>query len=259
MDAAAKIDIPEHLLADPVAPELVWEIGSLGSPVLALRGGRPDVLQLMADAYAERFRKGWRDIVGGLAVFMAPSRVHERTAKHAGGMVEALCAALGLSVLDLRSTTLKIESGGGGEPDESFYIGEKAERYRSLERELGVSGADEAFGAVPAELAVEVEHTRYDREKRGIYRRAGVAELWEVSTAPSGRETAIVHLQAPGGPQPVEASRLVPGVRADGINDALRVLREIGGIVEFSYAMGRGEPVAGRLLAAAGASEPEGP
>ena len=194
MDAVAKIDIPEHLLADPIAPELVWETGSLGSPVLALRGGRRDILELMSDAYAERFHKGWRDLVGGLAVFMAPSRVHERATKHAGGLVEALCAARGLSVIDLRSTSLKTEGGGGGEPDESFYIGDKAQRYLSFEKDLGVSGAHEAFDAVPADLAVEVEHTRYDREKREIYRRAGVVELWEISMALSGRKTNIVNL-----------------------------------------------------------------
>ena len=57
----------------------------------------------------------------------------------------------------------------------------------------------------------------------------------------------------------MKSSHLVPGVRADGINEALRILREIGGIVEFVRADERGEPVTERLLAAAGALKPDGP
>ena len=258
MAEAAPTDIPEHLLADPIAPELVWEAGSLGSPVLALKGGHPEVLKHMADLYGERFRKGWRDFAGRLAVFMSPSMAHERATSRAGGLVQALCVAQGIAVVDLRSTTLKTGS-GGGEPDESFYVGAKAERYLSLERRLDAAEADEAFAALPADLAVEVEHTRYDSEKRDIYRRAGVVELWELSTARSGRETAIVDLQAPGGPRPVKMSAVVPGVRADGIDEALNLLRRIGGYGEFMRALGHGEPVAERLLEAAGALARDGP
>lgn len=243
-------DIPEHLLEDPIAPEITWQTGSLGSPVLALQGGFPDVLQSMADAYAERFRKSWRDIRSGIAVFMAPSRVHERATELAGELVAAVCAAQRLAVVKLRATTLTAE-GGGGEPDESFYIGEKAERYLSLEKELGVAGADDAFDPLPADLAIEVEHTHYESAKRDIYRRAGVLELWEFATAPAGGAAAIIDLQAPDGPRPVAESSLIPGVHADGLDHALRVLREIGGLVEFSFAAARGAPVVERLLAAA--------
>ena len=253
MSVPTQEGIPERLLQDPVGPETIWETGSLGSPVLALRGGFPDVLRSMADAYAERFRKSWRDIESGIAVFMAPSRVHERATELAGDLVAAICAAQRLAVVKLRATTL-IAEGGGGEPDESFYFGEKAERYLSLERELGVSGADGAFDPLPADLAVEVEHTHYDSAKRDIYRRAGVLELWEFATAPAGGEAAIVDLQAPDGPRPVVGSTLVPGVHADGLDGALRVLREIGGLVEFSFAAARGAPVVERLLAAARAA-----
>ena len=46
---AQKKENPDYLLADAIAPELIWETGSLGSPVLALRGGDPDILERMAD------------------------------------------------------------------------------------------------------------------------------------------------------------------------------------------------------------------
>ena len=254
MAEAANVEVPEYLLEDPVAPEVLWETGSLGSPVLALRGGHPDILERMADLYADRFRKGWRDLVRGIAVFMAPSRAHELTTQEAQELVSSLCAAHGVAVVALRMSTIK--AGGGrrrkGEPDESFFVGAKAERYRSLLRERGLAFANEALADEPADLAVEVEHTHYESAKRDIYRQAGVRELWEFATSFAGKDTAILDLLAPGGPRRVEVSNVVPGVRADSLGGALQVLREVGGLVAFSHAVGQGEPVGERLLAAAG-------
>ena len=261
MAEAANVDIPGYLLEDPVAPEMLWEIGSLGSPVLALRGGHPDILERMADLYADRFRKGWRDLVRGIAVFMAPSRAHELTTQEAQELVSSLCAARGIAVVALRMSTIEADGGRRrkGEPDESFFVGAKAERYRSLLREGGPAFANEALADEPADLAVEVEHTRHDSSKRDIYRRAGVRELWEFATSFAGKDTAIIDLRARGGPRGVEVSKVVPGVRADCLDGALQVLREIGGLVEFSHAGGRGEPVAERLLAAAGVAGSDEP
>ena len=254
MSVATKSEIPEYLRADPIAPEMIWEIGSLGSPVLALRGGRPDVLERIADGYAERFRKSWRDLRRGIAVFMAPTKTHEFTSIRADGLAQALCLASGLAVVALGAATIRTNDAARrrGDPDESFFIGEKAERCLAMER-AGLSDDEigEAFEDTPADLAVEVEHTNYERAKRDIYRRAGVRELWEMATALAGGETAIIDLQAPDGPRPVAVSNLIPGVRADGLDGALRVLREIGGYGDFREAWGRGEPVAERLLGAA--------
>ncbi len=253
--AAAALDIPAHLLADPIAPEIVWEKGSLGSPVLVLKGGHPEVLKAMTAAYGKRFRKGWRDLAQGLAVFMAPSMSHETTAFEVGDLVRAICASKKLAAVSLKSTTLRLQN-GGAEPDESFFIGEKAQRYSKLRRQQGVSAANNAFDGIPADLVVEVEHTHYDETKRGIYRNAGVTEMWEMTTHTESDQHVIVNLQAPGNPQPSAASSVVPGVRSDGLEEALHVLREIGGGFAFANALGQGLPVALRLLkAAAGKSE----
>lgn len=253
-------DVPDYLLADPVAPELMWGKGSLGSTVLALRGGHLDVLEKMADCYAERFRKSWRDLREGLAVFMAPSREHERRARHSSGLVESLGAAMGLAVVALASTTLRVRGEGrSGDPDESFYIGRKAEAYLEMERS-GVAETEIHAWAddQPADLVVEVEHTHYDETKRGIYRDAGAAELWELATPQAGKDARIIQLQAPEGPLLVGASELMPGVRGDGIADALAVLRRVGGLIELGRAMERGEPVADELLQAVGAQGRDG-
>ena len=55
--AAAALDIPAHLLADPIAPEIVWEKGSLGSPVLVLKGGHPEVLKAMTAGLRQAVQK----------------------------------------------------------------------------------------------------------------------------------------------------------------------------------------------------------
>ena len=63
----------------------------------------------------------------------------------------------------------------------------------------------------------------------------------------------------PDEPRPVAVSSLIPGVRADGLDEALRVLREIGGLIELARAVERGAPVAERLLAAAGGTTSDEP
>ena len=81
---------------------------------------------------------------------------------------------------------------------------------------------------------------------------------WRPRTCPAWKRGGLIE-RARGGPRGVEVSKVVPGVRADCLDGALQVLREIGGLVEFSYAGGRGEPVAERLLAAAGVAGSDEP
>ncbi len=90
---------------------------------------------------------------------------------------------------------------------------------------------------------------------RAIYRAAGVVELWEFATAIAGKETAVVDLQAPDNPHPANISAIVPGVCADCLFEALNVLRKIGGYGDFRAALALGEPVAERLLTAAGVKD----
>ena len=142
-----------------------------------------------------------------------------------------------------------------GEPDESFFVGAKAERYRSLLHEGGLAFANEALADEPADLAVEVEHTRHESAKRDIYRRAGVHELWEFA----GKDKAIIDLRARSGPRSVEVSKVVPGVRAARLDGTLQVLRKIGSYGDFCAALARREPVGERLLAAAGVAGSDDP
>ena len=246
------LDWPEALV-----PRCHKQTGSLGSDVLALCGGSPRVLKGMVEGLATEFRKGWFDLAGGIAVFMAPSRAHGFTSDEVNELVKALCRSNDLAVVAMRDTTIEADGGDKSiEPDESFLIGERAARFLDIEARQGLEAALEDVGDEPPDLAVEVEHTHYDPGKTEVYRAVGVRELWELAAGATRRDPRILDLQAPGGARAVETSRILAGVRAERLPTAVAELRAIGGLVEFVERKSHGEPVVRRILAAAGIPEP---
>ena len=251
MAEAHALPLPQP--AKHILPEIRHEKGSLGSDVVAIRCGSKRMLKAAAEVLAESFRKGWVDLAQGIAVFMAPSRKHEVTAVSATGLVEALCLAKGIAVVSFKSTTVSAgEAGRDADPDESFLIGERAARFIRIKGKHGYDAAEADLGDAPPDLVVEVEHTHYDPAKADIYRAAGVKELWDLATGATGRSPQITDLQVDGGPQALEVSLVLPPIRADALSDALAELDALGGSVMFGVRMGRGEPVAERLLEVAG-------
>ena len=240
-----------------------WErkTGSLGSEVLAVRAESPPVLQGLIEALSAGFRKSWCDLAAGLAVFMAPSRVHEFAAENMAELVKALCLVGGdIPIVAMRATTMRTKDEKRKiDPDESFLVGERAARFLRIESGKGTAAALAAFGTEPPDLAIEVEHTHYDSGKPGLCRAAGVRELWELAADPDGSASRILDLQAPEGVRPVGESRPVPGVCAVRLRAAAAELRRIGGLVPFTRKMERGEPVVKRLLAVAGTAPSQGP
>lgn len=242
---------------DDILPSWRRAKGSLGSELLVLRNGSPKVLGAMVDELRGRFRQCRFDLTAGIAVFMAPSRAHEYTAADVGDTVIALCRCLSLAVVSLRSSTTRSEDERqSGDPDASFFVGEKAERFLRLRERAGHAAAVEATEEESPDLVVEVEHTHYNPDKVSIYRAAGAKELWDLATGAVGRSPAMHDLQAEGGARKIEVSELVPGVRTDGLPTAMAELRAIGGLVEFGWKLRDGQPVERRLLDAAGAEPP---
>lgn len=241
--------------------------GSLGSGVVSLRGGDPGVFKACTEYLSKRFRKGWYDLTTRVAVFMAPSTAHEVKASDVADLVRALCRCKALAVVHLRSATTKTEDKQQkADPDESFFLGEKAIRFRRLEARVGLDRAISEMDNVPRDLVIEVEHMHYEDDKPTTYRRAGARELWDIGTTKAKRGPAIWDLQAPGGCRAIETSRVIEGVRVDCLIAATAQLRAIGGLVDFVEKKTLGEPVAKRLLAAAGVApappysdEPPGP
>ena len=234
-------------------PKVEQSVGSLGSVVVTVSDAPPVAITRAVDELSDRFRKVWYDLRGGMAVFMAPSRAHEMSSVDSADLVIALCQCRDVPVVRLRSaTTGGKNEGGAADPDESFFIGEKAAEFLKIQRGEGRDAALERTENVPPDLVIEVEHTHRAEHKRGLYREFGVGELWELATTLTNREPAIYDLQACAAPTSVPTSSVVPGTRAECIEQALEELRQMGGRDEFMLGLGRGEPLGERLLEAAG-------
>ena len=226
----------------------------MGSDVLTLTACSPAVVEKAVAELTQSFRKVWYDVQRGVAVFMAPSRAHELTSVDAGDLTLALCQCLGVAVVHLRSATAGGPPRGAADPDESYFVGEKAEVFLRIQEQEGREAALERTEHMPPDLVIEVEHTHRDEGKRSLYRDLGVGELWELATGHAGRSPSIYDLQSGSAPKSVSVSRVINGTSADCIVAALEELRRIGGRDQFMMRIGGGEPLCKRLLVAAGIS-----
>ena len=243
-----------------VIPEW-WEgTGSLGSATVELSGGCPQVFASVVESLADQFRKAWYDFASGVAVFMAPSAMHESNARGALELVQALCECGGLAVVAMGAAAARTsDRSASADPDESFFIGRRAERFLAIMQAHGRDAAVSEMEDVPRDLVIEVEHSRRDPDKRAIYRDAGIAELWELATSAAGRAPAIWDLQTQTAPTATPTSCLLPGVRADALPTAMVELQRIGGLTGLVRGIERGDPVDQSLMASAGIAErPEG-
>ena len=225
--------------------------GSRGSLVLVITSDERRALRPQIESLRDGFRKVWFDLSRGFAEFMSPSQEHEFSSRDVRDVIMALCLAQNIDVVDMGAREVRTpDDEAGGDPDESFLVGERATRYREVEAQQGVAAADESIKGEPPDIAVEVEHTSRKVEKALIYRECGVGELWDIGTPHAGGRSIIFDLQAEGAPRRLSASRLLPAVHAAQLPHATATLKAIGGGYVFMEKHGRGEPVARTLLAA---------
>jgi hypothetical protein len=235
-----------------------WGSGPLGSETVALECPDRDALTRAVEILSEGFRRTCVDLAGGFAVLMSPSVRHDQMSRGAYDLVCGLAACREIPVEAHGSGRWKSPSGDQqAEPDEGFYVGDTALAYRRLRlrRNRGLIDVEEleAFeDAHPADLVVEVEHTRYALKKRMLCRRIGVGELWELGTEIALSSPAIVDLQAESGAVELASSRLIPGVRPENLPEAMKVLYELGGLVEVVRGLERKDDRPQRLMRAAG-------
>jgi Uma2 family endonuclease len=96
----------------------------------------------------------------GVMELMSPSRDHERLKSYIGCLVEAYALARGLDLSPYGSWTLRhAPKTAGLEPDECYIIGSDQSAQRP-------------------DLAIEVEWTSGGIDKREIYARLDIAEVW---------------------------------------------------------------------------------
>ena len=178
-----------------------WGQGALGSRTLTLENATPDEALRAVDKHATRFHRLWCDVRAGVAQFMAPARAHEGLSRGVNDLALALCAANGLAVVQLASSTIG-PRGRSADPDESYFVGRQG-------------------GAVPGHRARGV--SRRGRTDGGRAARLGGGVRTHAPGRPQAR--SVIHdLQAHGGPHVLATSRVLPGLRADRLPDAVAEL-----------------------------------
>ena len=235
-------DMPEAAAA-PSAGEgrLLSKFGSGRTPdgtrlIRAFGLSRIEVARLAAMDFPNLdlpFRRVSIDPVRGVAVMMAPSRLHERIAVRLDKVAEGLGGGArggGLRVEQLRGTRWRDREGPegtGAEADCAFYVGETAEAYIRAEA-LGDEQADAFTERHPPDLVVEINVSHTDEGKPAWYRRLGVTELWAVAAgkSPDWLEVEFLDLQAPDGAVALRESKVIPGAQPADVKDGLRMLQD---------------------------------
>ena len=169
------------------------------------------------------------DAVEGIIVWMNPSGLHEDFTEAADETVKAAARFLGVRARAKRGTRWKrpeSPKNTGLEADASFYVGMNAERWLAALDE-GEEAAEEFEAAMPPDLVVEVEVTRFDGDKSSRYAALGVPEMWRVTWKSRAVEVEVLDLLAPGGPRQVEVSLALPGLGAALLPEAFKLARSL--------------------------------
>ena len=155
-----------------------------------------------------------------------------RGSKAFDDIVEAAADELGRVSKGLRSVRLRGSGeppGTGMEPDCTFYIGERAERYRAASRK-GEAAAEAFLVDTAPDLVVETEITSADEGKAERYARIGGRERWRLHGRRGSRELRADFLalrpdapprrlavsEVPEGLTPADVCEAVEGVRVGG-------------------------------------------
>ena len=203
--------------------------GPLGSTVHVLRADAETVAELAAVDWSRHFRRVCLDPVRGLITLMAPSNLHEDLAEVLDDIVDMAADALGRTSKGLRSTRLRPRGeppGTGMEPDCAFYIGGRAERFRSALME-GQDAADAFLEHTGPDLVVEVEITNADEGKIERYGAMGVRELWRLRGRKGSRELRadFLALRPEEAPRPLAASEVLDGLTPGDVCEAVEPVR----------------------------------
>ncbi|MFZ5472241.1 MAG: Uma2 family endonuclease [Myxococcota bacterium] len=168
-----------------------------GDPIVLLRGATWADYQRLLELRGER-RAPRLAYLEGVLELMSPSQEHEQLKSWIGRLVEVWCLEQGVEFASYGSWTLESkETERGVEPDECYVFGNVSDRQRP-------------------DLAIEVIWTSGGLDKRDIYRKLGVRELW---TWRRGRFT----LWALRGDsyQEVPRSEVLPGIDLDELTQFL--------------------------------------
>ncbi|MCY3753410.1 MAG: Uma2 family endonuclease [Alphaproteobacteria bacterium] len=202
--------------------------GSMGSRFTLYRFVPEEIPRLAKLDWNAIGRRVFIDPVRGMIALMSPSPEHEEYTRGIDRTVQDMCRALGLRIVTLGSTRWRRPDdpeNSGAEPDACFYLGMAAER-RDVARRKGIEALAEFYRHTPPDLVIEVERSRGDADKPAFYRRLGAAEMWRLDISGNTREAVMLDLQAPRGPEVLEASRVLAPATPAFVLDALELAVE---------------------------------
>ncbi|MCY3675337.1 MAG: Uma2 family endonuclease [Paracoccaceae bacterium] len=212
----------------PTTADAHHVIGSLGSDFWRIKV-HPELVPAMAREF-DWNRLGRRVMIDarkGIITWMNPSGSHVGQASASDKVVPLAGALLKIRIKDMRDLRWKGTGGPGNvwlEADAAYYIRKNAEGWFAA-RDKGRKEALAFEARTPPDLVVEVEVTRFDEDKPRRYAELGVPEMWRVyGERESDRfNVEILALQERGGPKAVEESRVLPGLPARILPEALEL------------------------------------
>ena len=204
-------------------------VGPLGSTIHVIRADAGTVAELAAVDWSRRFRRVCLDPVRGLIVLTSPSNLHENLTGIFDDIVEVAADGFRRTSNKLRSVRIRGRGeppGTGMEPDCTFYVGERAERYRAVERE-GEAAAEAFLAHTAPDLVVEAEITSADAGKAERYAQIGVRELWRLHGRKGSRElrAEFFALRPDAPPRRLAASEVLEGLTPADVCEAVEGVR----------------------------------
>ena len=203
--------------------------GALGSTIHVLRADPETVTELAAVDWNRHFRRVCLDPVRGLVTLMAPSHLHEDLTTILDHVVDVAGSVLAGAAKGLRSTRLRGRGeppGTGMEPDCAFYVGDRARSYYAARGE-GQAAVEAFVERIAPDLVVETEISSFDEGKIERYGDMGVRELWRLHGRKGSEELTVdfIALGAGSAPRNLDASRVLEGLTADDIREAVEQVR----------------------------------
>ncbi|HEV3164797.1 MAG TPA: Uma2 family endonuclease [Isosphaeraceae bacterium] len=166
-------------------------------------------------------RRGLRLIyVDGRLIFLTKSRRHEWYSDRLAELFKAVATGCGVAWESAGETTFRREDSDAGiEGDETFYVGENADRMR------GPQNVDLNVDPAP-DLAIEVEVTHPADDAMTTYGRLGVREVWRFD---AGTTSLGFWLRRDDGAYESAArSAILPVLEPADVVEQLRLAGELG-------------------------------
>ena len=218
-------------------------VGPLGSTIHVLRADATTIAELAGIDWSRHFGRVSLDPARGLITLMSPSRLHDDLSEILSKTVDLAADAFGRTSKSLRMTRLRPRGdppGTGLEPDCSFYVGERAERYRLALKE-GEASADAFLEELGPDLVVEVEVTHVDKGKVDRYAALEAREFWQIRGRRGDREVAVdfFALQPDAPPRTLAASVVLQGLTPGDVREAIEPVRFSRTVTERMQAVAR--------------------